>query len=285
MNQSNQSVSKQSKEYTIGFVGAGNMASSLICGLLVTGFPAQRLWAADPDAQQLSRLSDYQGIHLTSDNAEMVRQADVVVLAVKPQVLAEIVKPLHEALLAASTLVISIAAGVNSAALNQWMPDVPVIRCMPNTPALVGQGVTGLFATSTVSDQQKQAAEMIMQAVGKTVWLENETLIDSVTAVSGSGPAYFFLMMEAMEAAAVNLGLTPEIARLLVQQTALGAATMVAETGESPAQLRRNVTSPGGTTEQALDIFEQHHFKSVVAEALQGAHDRSIELSKIIGQS
>ncbi len=285
MNQSNQSVSEQSEEYTIGFVGAGNMASSLICGMLATGFPAQRLWAADPDAQQLAKLSEYQGIHLTSDNREMVRHVDVVVLAVKPQVLAEIVKPMHEVLLAANALVISIAAGVNSTALNQWLPDVPVIRCMPNTPALVGQGVTGLFATSAVSAQQKQAAEMIMQAVGKTVWLDDEALIDSVTAVSGSGPAYFFLMMEAMEAAAVKLGLTPETARLLVQQTALGAATMVAETGESPAQLRHNVTSPGGTTEKALGIFEQHHLKSVVAEALQGAHDRSIELSKIIGQS
>lgn len=285
MNQLNQSVNRQPNEYTIGFVGAGNMASSLICGLLATGFPAQRVWAADPDAQQLFRLSNHQGIHLTSDNVEMAKQADIVVLAVKPQVLAEIVKPMHAVLLAGNALVISIAAGIDSSALNQWLPNVPVIRCMPNTPALVGQGVTGLFATSMVNDQQKQAADMIMQAVGETVWLEDEALIDSVTAVSGSGPAYFFLMMEAMEAAAIDLGLTPETARLLVQQTALGAATMVAETDDSPAQLRHKVTSPGGTTETALGIFEHHHFQSIVAEALQGAHDRSIQLSKIIGQS
>jgi pyrroline-5-carboxylate reductase len=284
MNKSNQSTTKSPEEYTIGFIGAGNMASSLICGLIATDFPAQRIWASDFDAQQLARLANDQGIHTTSDNNQLVSQADVVVLAVKPQVVPDVVKPLHE-LLDGNKLVFSIAAGINSSALNSWLPEVPVIRCMPNTPALVGQGVAGLFATSLVSDQQKQVAEMILQAVGETVWLDDETLIDTVTAVSGSGPAYFFLLMEAMETAAIDLGVTPETARLLVQQTALGAATMVAETGESPAQLRRKVTSPGGTTEKALSIFEQHNFKPVVAKALQGAHDRSIELSKIIGQS
>ena len=285
MNQSNHSVPKNPKEYTIGFIGAGNMASSLICGLVATGFPAQRLWAADPDTQQLARLANDQGVHTSSDNNQLVSVVDVVVLAVKPQVVPDVVKPLHEGMLKGNKLVISIAAGISTTALNAWLPEVPVIRCMPNTPALVGQGMTGLFATSAVSDQQKQAAEMIMQAVGQTVWLDDERLIDSVTAVSGSGPAYFFLLMEAMEAAAIDLGLTAETARLLVQQTALGAASMVAETSESPAQLRRKVTSPGGTTETALTIFEQHDFKPVVAEALQGAYDRSIELSKIIGQS
>ncbi len=284
MNKPNQSATKSPEEYTIGFIGAGNMASSLICGLIATDFPAQRIWASDLDTQQLARLANDQGIHTTSDNNQLVSQADVVVLAVKPQVVPDVVKPLHE-LLEGNKLVISIAAGINSKALNAWLPTVPVIRCMPNTPALVGQGVTGLFATSLVSDQQKQVAEMILQAVGETVWLDDEALIDTVTAVSGSGPAYFFLLMEAMETAAIDLGVTPETARLLVQQTALGAATMVAETGESPAQLRQKVTSPGGTTEKALGIFEQHNFKPVVAEALQGAHDRSIELSKIIGQS
>ncbi|MEE9413078.1 MAG: pyrroline-5-carboxylate reductase [Methylococcales bacterium] len=285
MNKSSQSATKSTEEYTIGFIGAGNMASSLICGLIATGFPAQRIWTSDLDTQQLARLAKDQDVHTTSDNNQLVSQVDVVVLAVKPQVVPDVVRPLHKGMLEGNTLVISIAAGINSTALNAWLPEVPVIRCMPNTPALVGQGVTGLFATSKVSDQQKQAAEMIMQAVGQTVWLDDETLIDTVTAVSGSGPAYFFLLMEAMEAAAIDLGVTPETARLLVQQTALGAATMVAETGESPAQLRRKVTSPGGTTEKALGIFEQHNFKPVVAKALQGAYDRSIELSKIIGQS
>lgn len=284
MNKSNQSAIKSPEEYTIGFIGAGNMASSLICGLIATDFPAQCIWASDLDTQQLARLANDQGIHITSDNNQLVSQADVVVLAVKPQVVPDVVKPLHE-LLDGNKLVISIAAGINSIALNAWLPEVPVIRCMPNTPALVGQGVTGLFATSLVSDQQKQVAEMILQAVGETVWLDDETLLDAVTAVSGSGPAYFFLLMEAMETAAIDLGVAPDTARLLVRQTALGAATMVAETGESPAQLRQKVTSPGGTTEKALGIFEQHNFKPVVAEALQGAHDRSIELSKIIGQS
>ncbi len=285
MNQSDYKENDLSSEYTIGFIGAGNMANSLICGLLATGFPVSRLWAADPDQQQRARLSGNQDIHVTSDNEELVSQVGVVVLAVKPQVLADIVKPLHGQLLERKSLVISIAAGITTAALNQWLPDVPVIRCMPNTPALVSQGMTGLFATSVVSNQQKQAADMIMQAVGETVWLEDEALIDSVTAVSGSGPAYFFLMMEAMEAAAVRLGLSPETASVLVKQTALGAATMVSETGEAPAQLRHNVTSPGGTTEKAIGIFEQNDYQSLVAEALQGAHDRSLELSKIIGQS
>ncbi len=192
MNQSDYSANDPSDEYIIGFIGAGNMANSLICGLLATGFPAQRIWASDPDQQQLARLSRYQGIHLTSDNNEMLANADIIVVAVKPQVLADVVKPLQEQLLKRNALVISIAAGITTTALNQWLPDVPVIRCMPNTPALVSKGMTGLFATTLVSAQQKQAADMIMQAVGETVWLEDEAFIDSVTAVSGSGPAYFF---------------------------------------------------------------------------------------------
>ncbi|HFD11568.1 MAG TPA: pyrroline-5-carboxylate reductase [Crenotrichaceae bacterium] len=285
MNQSSQSSSTQSGKYSIGFIGAGNMANSLINGLLATGFAAEDLWAADPDCTQLARLSGQQGIHTTSDNNVLVSHADVIVLAVKPQVIADVVRPLHEAIRERKALVISIAAGITATTLNRWLPDVAVIRCMPNTPALVGKGMTGLFATVQVSDQQKQSAEMIMRAVGETVWLDDETLIDSVTAVSGSGPAYFFLMMEAMEDAAIKLGLSERTARLLVQQTALGAATMVAETGEAPAQLRRNVTSPGGTTEKALGIFEQHHYQSLIAEALQGARDRSVELSEIIGKS
>ncbi|MCH9697867.1 MAG: pyrroline-5-carboxylate reductase [Gammaproteobacteria bacterium] len=269
----------------IGFIGAGNMASSLIHGLLATGVSGQQVWSSDPDQKQLDKLVLQAPIHVTSDNQTLVSKVDIVVLAVKPQVMKSVVLPLADQLKDRNVLVISIAAGITCSVLNQWLPDVAVIRCMPNTPALVGQGVTGLYATELVNEQQKTIAGSVLKAVGQVVWVDEERLMDSVTAVSGSGPAYFFLMMEAMYDAAVKLGLTPESARLLVQQTALGAATMVAETGEPADQLRKKVTSPGGTTEQAIAIFEQQNLRSIVEQALQGAHDRSIELSKILGQS
>lgn len=272
-------------QLSIGFIGAGNMASSLIYGLLATGVPGQQIWASDPDQKQLDKLVEQASINVTSDNQTLVSQVDIVVLAVKPQVLNSVVRPLAEQLKDRNVLVISIAAGITCSVLSQWMPDVAVIRCMPNTPALVGQGVTGLYATELVNDQQKSIAGSVLKAVGKIVWVDEERLMDSVTAVSGSGPAYFFLMMEAMCDTAVKLGLTPESARLLVQQTALGAATMIEETEEPADQLRRKVTSPGGTTEQAIAIFEQQNLRLIVEQALQGAHDRSIELSKLLGQS
>lgn len=255
------------------------MAASLMKGLLTSGHDPGRLWVSDINPETLSGLSDNLKVNVTPDNREVVNTADVLVLAVKPQILARVateiagdIKP-HQ-------LVVSIAAGITQASLSKWLgADKPIVRCMPNTPALVLTGATALHANGKVSSKQRDLAETIMRAVGITLWVDDESDLDAVTAVSGSGPAYYFLLMEAMEQAAVEMGLKESVARLLVQQTALGAAKIALESAESPAELRRRVTSPGGTTQQAITVFEQGGFSGLVANALQAARNRSIEMS------
>jgi len=256
------------------------MAASLLKGLVASGHDPNQLWASDINAETLSALSSSLGIHVSHNNSEVIQSADVVVLAVKPQVLQEVAKEicpcLHE-----RQLVVSIAAGITTASLRNWLyPNTPIVRCMPNTPALVLTGATALYANEYVTDAQRDLAETIMRAVGIALWVDEESQLDAVTAVSGSGPAYFFLLMEAMEKTAVDLGLQPEVARLLIQQTALGAAKIALESPESPAQLRKRVTSPGGTTQQAIETFERGGFADLVNDALQAAKNRSIEMSK-----
>ena len=185
-----------------------------------------------------------------------------------------------------NSLIVSIAAGISQQSLNEWLgADTAIVRCMPNTPALVLTGATALHANAKVSAEQRSLAENIMRSVGIALWVKEESELDAVTAVSGSGPAYYFLLMEAMEKTAIELGLTEETARLLVQQTALGAAKIALESSESPEQLRKRVTSPGGTTQQAISTFEQGGFTELVSKALHAARDRSIEMSKSAEQS
>ncbi|MDO9163148.1 MAG: pyrroline-5-carboxylate reductase [Methylococcaceae bacterium] len=265
----------------IGFIGGGNMASSLINGLIVSGHAAHSLWVSDINADVVSALSENLGINSTVNNDELVNAVDVVVLAVKPQNLADVAKHIAPLIQQKQSLVVSIAAGISQNSLTRWLGnDVAIVRCMPNTPALVLTGATALHANDQVTTEQRDLAENILRAVGLALWVEQESELDAVTAVSGSGPAYFFLLMEAMENAAVQLGLTEQTARLLVQQTALGAAKIALESSESPAQLRQRVTSPGGTTQRAIEIFEQGGFTELVAKALHAARDRSIEMSK-----
>ena len=269
------------KTKKIGFIGGGNMASSLISGLIASGHSPQQIWVSDIDADRLNSLAEKLKVNITGSNDTLVNETDVLVLAVKPQSIQAVSESISSRVQQKRPLVVSIAAGVTQASLAHWLgKQVAIVRCMPNTPALVLTGATALHANVNVSAEQRDLAENILRAVGLAIWVADEAELDAVTAVSGSGPAYFFLLMEAMEKTALDLGLTDQTARLLVQQTALGAAKIALESSESPEQLRKRVTSPGGTTQSALETFEQGGFMNLVAKALHAARDRSIEMSK-----
>lgn len=273
------------KTKIIGFIGGGNMATSLISGLISSGHPSAKIWVADIDSDKLQLLRESMAINTTQDNTEIISVADVVVLAVKPQMLKTIAKTIAERVSQKQPLLVSIAAGINQDSLSHWLgEDCAIVRCMPNTPALVQSGATGLHANNNVSTAQRDLAENILRAVGITLWVDDENLMDTVTAVSGSGPAYFLLLMEAMEQSAMDLGLDMHAAQLLVQQTALGAAKIALESSESAQQLRHRVTSPGGTTEQAIAIFQAGNFQQLVGSAIKAAYDRSIEMSLQLGE-
>lgn len=261
------------------------MASSLINGLIASGHAPEQIWVSDINADTLAALAAKLKVHTTANNEDLVNAVEVVVLAVKPQILREVVENLSAVIRRNRLLVVSIAAGINQQSLSRWLgDDTAIVRCMPNTPALVLTGATALHANAHVSEIQRDLAENIMRAVGISLWVEDEADLDTVTAVSGSGPAYYFLLMEAMEKTAQALGLDERTARLLVQQTALGAAKIALESSESPMQLRQRVTSPGGTTEQAIAAFEHGGFADLVAKAVHAARSRSIELSEAMGK-
>jgi pyrroline-5-carboxylate reductase len=239
------------------------------------------LWASDINADVLSQLAETLSVNTSSNNDDILNEVDVVVFAVKPQVLAEVAKKAAAVVQQRKVLIVSIAAGINQNSLSQWLgEETAIVRCMPNTPALVLTSATALHANNKVNARQRNLAETILRSVGIALWVDNESELDAVTAVSGSGPAYYFLLMEAMEKTALELGLSAETSRLLVQQTALGAAKIALESLESPEQLRKRVTSPNGTTHQAIETFTQGGFSELVSKALHAARDRSIEMSK-----
>ena len=272
------------KTKNIGFIGGGNMASSLISGLIASGHSPSQIWVSDVNQDALQTLASTLNVNISGDNNEVINEVDVVVLAVKPQVMRSVAESSANLLQTKNTLVVSIAAGISQLSLSQWLGEkVAIVRCMPNTPALVLTGATALHANSNVSNEQRDLAENILRAVGISLWVDNESELDAVTAVSGSGPAYYFLLMETMESAAIEMGLSKETARLLIQQTALGAAKIALESSDSPQQLRNRVTSPGGTTQRAIETFEQGNFAQLVSKALHAAKDRSIEMSKQLG--
>jgi pyrroline-5-carboxylate reductase len=265
----------------IGFIGGGNMASSLISGLIASGHSPQHLWVSDINPDTLKALAENLNVNTSASNDEIINAVDVIVLAVKPQALSSVAKSAAALIQQKKSLVVSIAAGISQQSLSHWLgADTAIVRCMPNTPALVLTGATALHANANVTDEQRDLAENIMRSVGIALWVNDESELDAVTAVSGSGPAYYFMLMEAMEKAALELGLSEVTARLLVQQTALGAAKIALESSESPEQLRKRVTSPGGTTQRAIETFEQGGFTELVSKALHAARDRSIEMSK-----
>lgn len=255
------------------------MATSLIGGLLKQGFTGDNVAVSDPVLETRQGLESKFNIVTYEDNTE-ARNADVVVLAVKPQIMKPVATNLASAI-SHQPLVISIAAGIPVAALQAWLgADIPLVRCMPNTPALLQKGATGLFATDDVDNEQRALAETIISAVGTVSWFDTELDIDRVTALSGSGPAYFFLVMEAMENAGVKLGLDRDTARQLTIQTALGSASMAAQGEFEPAELRRRVTSPGGTTESAINTFISGELPELFDQAMQAAYERSIAMAE-----
>lgn len=268
----------------LAFIGGGNMAAALIGGLTKRGLPGSHIVVADPHTESVLRLAQSFGVHHAADNAGAAEEAEVVVLAVKPQLLRSVTLALAASLQRTRPLVISIAAGIPHSALARWVgPSVPVVRTMPNRPALNGFGATGLYAPSAVGAAHRALAESIMAAVSSTVWVEHESQMDTVTAVSGSGPAYFFLFMEALEAAAHERGLPLEVARQLTLDTAFGAAQMARQSTESLATLREQVTSKGGTTAAALAVFDAAGMRAIVAHAVAAADRRSAELAAEFG--
>jgi pyrroline-5-carboxylate reductase len=271
---------------TIGFIGGGNMARSLAKGLLANGWGRDYLLISDFDPDTRQRLQEILNVETLESNIELAGRADIVVLAVKPQALKSVADEIADVVRERQPLVISIAAGVRSTDLAAWLgDDVSLVRAMPNTPALVGSGATGLYAGPGVSREQRDEAETILRAVGVVVWVADEHLMDVVTALSGSGPAYFLLVMEALEAAAIAHGLDSDTARLLTLETAFGAAKMALEDGEEPAKLRERVTSPGGTTEQAIKSLETNNIRQAFKQALAAATERSRELAELLGKS
>ncbi len=265
----------------ITFIGAGNIARALVAGLLANGFKAQHIFATSPDIENLNHFKEQFSINVTLDNREGASHADVLVLAVKPNILPEVCNELKDIVATKKPLIISVAAGVTESLLQKWLAcEAQIIRAMPNTPAMVGASATGLYANDKVSDAQKDIAESIFRAVGIALWVDTEQQIDMVTAISGSGPAYCFLFMEIMQQAAETIGLPADVARLLVSQTALGAARMVMETSSDITELRQSVTSPKGTTEAAIKVMQAGQIHALITDALQAAYQRAQQLKQ-----
>lgn len=272
----------------ICFIGGGNMATSLIGGLIAQGHSADSISVSDPNESQRNELEQSFAINTFADCGPAVNNADIIVLAVKPQVMKEVALHVAAAVKESSKqpLFVSIAAGINLFSLASWLgDDQAIVRCMPNTPSLIQLGASGLFANEHTSIVQKNLAETVLKAAGIVQWVQSEAEIDAVTAVSGSGPAYYFLLMEAMIDAGVDLGLSRETASELTIQTAIGAAQMAKASDVDVAELRRRVTSPGGTTEQAINTFEGAHLRDIVKAALNAANRRSGELAELLGES
>ena len=267
----------------IGFVGAGNMATSLIGGLIADGMKADDFYLVDTNAQQLATLQQKYGTHSAVLDADFINTIDVMLLAIKPQVMHEACAQVMAAGGSNMPLVMSVAAGLPTDKLASWLWDgVAIVRTMPNTPALIQAGATGLYANARVEQNGRDQAERIMRAVGLTVWLDDESQMDLVTALSGSGPAYFFLFMESLQKAAESLGLPAETARILTLQTALGASKLAISSDNELDELRKKVTSPGGTTERAVDVFMQRDIQSIFTEAMAAAVQRAQQMAKEI---
>ena len=268
----------------IAFVGGGNMATGLIGGLIARGTPPSSIVVADPETSQRSRLEHDYGVTTVADAPSAVIGARTVVLAVKPQQMAQVARSIAGQVAASGALVISVAAGIRLQDIARWLgPGVPLIRTMPNRPALIGAGITALYAMPGVDAASRQAAEAILAACGPTVWVPEESQLDVVTAVSGSGPAYFFLLIECLEAAGTQLGLDPVTARRLAVETARGSGQMAAEATESPADLRAQVTSRGGTTAAALEVLEAAGVRGIFAAAVAAGARRATALAQEFG--
>ncbi|MBJ9952918.1 MULTISPECIES: pyrroline-5-carboxylate reductase [Acinetobacter] len=266
----------------ITFIGGGNMAQALIGGLLSRGLPATRITVSDP-FEKIRLLLQEKDVHVTEDNIEAIKHADIVVFAVKPQVLGSVLKPLKGLL--DDKLLISIVAGAEIKTIADLTGSERIVRVMPNTPALVQTGAHGIYANEDVTAKDRELATQVLAATGLTIWVNSEAQIDAVTAVSGSGPAYFFYMMESMIRAGKNMGLDEKVATALTLQTALGAAQMAITSSSAPSDLRKNVTSPNGTTQAALEVFDRAQISQNIQTALAAAQKRSQELAQELSDS
>ena len=262
------------------------MASAIIGGMLDNGFRANSIWVSAPDDAHLQTIKRQFGVSVTTDNRHCAQQAEIVVLAVKPQVMRKVCEDIAPVVQNTRPLVVSIAAGLEAGTLDQWLGGgLPLVRVMPNTPSLVGKGAAGLFANSQVSASQRSAVESMFSSIGTALWVDKESLLHAVTGLSGSGPAYFFLMLEALEEAATEAGIEAKTARALAIQTMAGAAEMAARSEHDPGQLKRNVMSPGGTTEQAINTFEEGGMRDLVRKAYRAAYERSEKMAKELAAS
>jgi pyrroline-5-carboxylate reductase len=265
----------------IAFIGAGNMARAIIVGLISSGVAAKNIMVANPSPEKRVQLANEFGVQHTSDNIEAATFADIIVLSVKPHFICDVCEQLSGALDISNKLFISVAAGTTVAQIQQALHcNAALVRVMPNTPSQLGLGMSGMFASKEVNEEQKAESDKLMSAVGKVIWLPTEEKINDVIAVAGSAPAYFFLFMEAMEKQAQTLGFSAEESRMLVQQTALGAAQMVEHSTAAISTLRENVTSKGGTTFAALEQFRKDGIEEMVTNAMNAAIARAEEMAK-----
>ncbi|BEI37770.1 pyrroline-5-carboxylate reductase [Polynucleobacter sp. HIN7] len=272
------------------FIGGGNMARAIIGGLLQQGANSKSICVIEPQAQTAKLLENdfliptYADV---SDARQKIETAHIIVLAIKPQDFKTAATELSKYLQAVAhgPVILSIAAGIQIADMSRWLEYSACIRAMPNTPALINQGITGLFAPACVSEQQRKYAQIIGSAVGKVIWVSNESQMDAVTALSGSGPAYVFAFLEALQAGGEKMGLAPEIARELANQTLMGATTLALQSSESPMSLRQKVTSKGGTTAAALEVLDQRQWAAILQDALHAAQKRGAAMAKEFGQS
>jgi pyrroline-5-carboxylate reductase len=272
---------KNINDIRIRFVGAGNMAASLMGGLINKGITASQMSASDPGQNQRDYIEKQFQILTYSDNNAHFGMPDMVIIAVKPQIMKQVLEDVAPSIRHTSPLVVSVAAGITTDQIAQWIQaDLSIVRTMPNTPALIGQGAIGMFANAAVTQEQQQLTEQVMDAVGTSIWVTEEANIDAVTALSGSGPAYFFMFMEYLQQAGQKLGLSEANAALLAKKTAIGSALLAERSPESLQQLKDRVTSPNGTTAAALDSFAENHIQDIIEQALTAANDRSVELSK-----
>ena len=265
----------------LAFIGTGNMSGAIIGGLLQDRYPADLITGTTRTSESAEGAAATLGIEVTTDNEAAISTADVVVLGVKPQVMQATCTVLRSAVQSRQPLIVSVAAGIEAATLDDWLGGgLAVIRCMPNTPSLLGSGISGLFANNRVTAEQRELADTMFRAVGITQWVHNEADMHTITAICGSAPAYYYRFSEALVRSAEQRGLSAEVARLLVAQVALGAARMMTETGETPAELRQKVSSPGGTTLEALRVFDEQGLDALVDSAVEACHSRSISLTR-----
>lgn len=269
------------KQVNISFVGCGNLSTSLVRGLLASGYSKEKIWVTNRTPEKNQILRENLGVHASEDNHEAAKFADVIVLGVKPQQMQEVTKNIAPIVQEKKSLIISVAIGISTEMLSNWLGgNLAIVRSMPNTPAIISAGASGLYANAFVTNDQKIFAESLHCAVGIAVWVENESLINVVAAVSGSGPAYFFYMIEAMQVAAVKLGLPEKEARALALQTAFGASRLAVESEDDVVALRKKVTSPKGTTEQAIKVFDEKQFPSIIEAGMRATITRAQELTE-----